>query len=108
MNIGPFQIAVLIIAVIHIARIIFLWRKRKIEVSIAIFWAMIWTAVLFIAFDTQIVNSISSAAGVGRTVDLAIYIAILILLYVVFQLNMKVNRLERQLTKLVREISLKK
>ena len=108
MNIGPFQVAVLIIATLHIARVIFLWKKRKIEFNIAFFWTMIWAAILFVAFDTQTVNSISTAVGVGRTVDLAIYIAILILLYVVFQLNLKLNKLERQLTKLVREISLKK
>lgn len=108
MNIGPFQAAVLIVAALHIARVIFLWRKRKIEVSVALFWVMIWAAIVFVAFDTQTLNALTTAVGIGRTVDLAMYIGILILLYVVFQLNMKVNRLERQLTKLVREISLKK
>lgn len=109
MNIGPFQAAVLAIAVLHIARVIFLWKKKKkMEVSVAFFWVMIWAAIVFVAFDTQTLNALTTAVGIGRTVDLAMYIGILILLYVVFQLNMKVNKLERQLTKLVREISLKK
>jgi len=104
----PIQIAALIVAVIHLARIISLWRGSKIPTKAAIFWFFVWFAVLIIVFFTPAIDALSKPIGVGRGIDLVVYIAILGLFYVVFQLYMKIDKLEREITKLVREIALKK
>ena len=44
--------------------------------------------------------------GIGRGVDLVIYIAIVTLFYLVFRLHMKVELINRQITKVVREKAL--
>jgi hypothetical protein len=104
----PIQIVALVIAVIHIARLLSLWKSRKIPGKTALLWFLIWFAVLFIVFFTPVIDALSRPIGVGRGIDLVVYISILILFYMVFQLNMKIDKLEREITKLVREISLKK
>ncbi len=106
--IQPIQVIALIVACVHMARVLVLWKRNKLEGKTALFWFLIWAAVLIIAFATPLVNKLSILIGVGRSIDLAMYIALLVLFYLVFQLNMKVSKLEKEITRLVREIALKK
>ena len=108
MSLQPIQIAALVVAVIHIARILSLWKSKKVPGKTAVFWFLIWFAVLFIVFATPAIDALSKPIGVGRGIDLVVYISILILFYIIFQLNMKVDKLEREITRLVRESALKK
>lgn len=106
--IQPIQVIALVVACVHMARVLVLWKRKKLEGKTALFWFLIWSAVLIIAFATPLVNKLSILIGVGRSVDLAMYIALLVLFYLVFQSNMKVNKLEQEITRLVREIALKR
>lgn len=105
--IQPIQIAALIVAVIHLARVIALWNTKKVPFKTALFWFLIWFAVLVMVFATPIIDALSRPIGVGRGIDLAVYVSILVLFYVVFQLHMKFDKLEREITKLVRELARK-
>jgi hypothetical protein len=104
----PIQIVALVVAVVHIARLLSLWKGRKIPGKTALLWFLIWAAVLFVVFFTPVIDALSRPIGVGRGIDMVVYISILILFYFTFQLNMKIDKLEREITRLVREISLKK
>lgn len=104
----PIQIVALVIAVIHIARLLALWKGRKVPGKTALVWFFIWAAVLFVVFFTPVIDALSRPIGVGRGIDMVVYISILMLFYMVFQLHMKIDKLEHEITRLVREIALKK
>ena len=72
------------------------------------FWLLIWSAVLLVIFGTPIIDALSKPIGVGRGIDLVVYISIMMLFYIIFQLHMKIDKLERNVTKLVRKIALRK
>ncbi len=50
---------------------------------------------------------IASFFGVEKGADLAIYISILLLFYLMFKVLVKVEELDKNITKIVREIALK-
>ena len=104
----PIQIAALAFAIIHIARILMLWRANKLPLRTAVFWFLVWFAVLLVVYATPLIDALSRPIGVGRGIDLVVYIAVMVLFYLIFQLNMKLDKLERDITKLIREIALKK
>ena len=106
--IQPIHIAVLIFAVFHVINILFLWRKRKIAVKAALFWLAAWAAILVILFATPAIDALSKPVGVGRGIDLVVYSAILVLFYIIFKLTMKIDKLEGDISKLVRSIALRK
>ncbi len=108
MSLQPIQIAAFVFAAIHIARIMALWKTKKLPLKTAVFWFFVWFAVLLIVSVTPIIDALSRPVGVGRGIDLVVYIGIMILFYLVFQQNMKIDKLENEITKLVREIALKK
>jgi len=45
--------------------------------------------------------------GIGRGVDLAIYVSVICLFYLVYKLFIKIQSLERQITLLVRKLAQK-
>ncbi|MEM3154014.1 MAG: DUF2304 domain-containing protein [Candidatus Woesearchaeota archaeon] len=104
----PIQIVALLVAVIHIARLLALWKNKKIPGKTALLWFFIWAAVLFVVFFTPVIDALSRPIGVGRGIDMVVYLSVLALFYFVFQLHMKIDKLEKEITRLVREIALKK
>jgi len=108
MSLEPIQIAAVIVAVIHIARVLALWKAKKVTLKAFIFWFLVWFAVLLIVFFTPAIDALSRPIGVGRGIDLVVYIAILVLFYLVFQMNMRFDKVEGEITKLVREIAKRK
>ncbi len=72
-------------------------------VSSLIFWGL---ALVFIWLPSYTLNAIGKMFGVGRGVDVLIYLAIVVLFYINFRLGSKIDRLEKEITKLVREIAI--
>lgn len=102
------QVIAAAVAIIYVVRVLALWKTKKMSTSGAVLWLVVWGGVLFVIFATPVLNRISVWIGVGRAVDLVVYAAIILAFYLVFQLNMRVSRLEKDLTKVVRKVAMKK
>lgn len=86
----------------------FIWRifKDKTIVLKSAFWIFFWiVALIFIWLPGGILNHLGAFFGVGRGVDVLIYLSIIILFYIISGLNRKIEKLEIEITKLVREIA---
>lgn len=101
------------IALIFIA--IFIWRlslqkkKQQIGNNEFILWLAFWLigalAIIFIRFLDKI---LVTAGFSGSGINFLLYLAVISLFYLVFKLRLKISKLEKNLTDLVREITLKK
>lgn len=78
-------------------------RLRKRELA---FWVLFWIVLGVAAVLPETTQMAARLVGVGRGVDLAIYVALIALFYLVFRLYMKIEDTEREITKLVRKIAL--
>lgn len=54
----------------------------------------------------QTTDVIASKLGVGRGVDVVIYVSLMVLFYVVFRLFIKIEEVEREITTLVRKLAI--
>ena len=72
-----------------------------------LWWTAFWLAVAVVILLPQTATLLANLLGVGRGVDLALYISLVVLFYALFTMSRKVDRLEKSLTDLVREIALK-
>ena len=70
-------------------------------------WILFWLVVAVVIWSPQTTTLLANILGVGRGVDLALYISVVVLFYVLFTMSRRVDRLEKSLTDLVREIALK-
>lgn len=101
------------IALIFIA--VFIWRlisqKRKQEIgnNEFILWLSFWLlgaiAIIFIRFLDKL---LVSAGFSGSGINFLLYLAVISIFYLVFKLRLKISKLEKNITDLVREIALRK
>ncbi|WP_456472454.1 DUF2304 family protein [Methanocaldococcus sp.] len=103
----PIQILGLIIILFAMSRIIIQLKKKNIKLDEGIFWLFVWTLALFIVIYPTFTSYLASILGVGRGIDVIIYISIIVLFYLVYRLYAKLDKLERDITKIVREIAIR-
>lgn len=101
------QIIALIVIIFFLAKIFWQKKQNKITSSEFFFWSGFWliagVAILLLKWIDKIVAKIGfSATGI----DVLLYISIIILFYTIFRLRVKMEKLDRDITKIARIISL--
>lgn len=105
---GPIQIVALLFVAFALSRTVLRWKDKLIGNRELIFWTIIWMGVLFVAFLPQLTSSFSLFFGIGRGVDLVVYLSIVLLFYLTFRIYVQIDNLERKMTTLVRTLSIEK
>lgn len=84
------------------------YKDRKISNNEFIFWSIIWLGVVIVAFIPGISSFISEAIGIKRPIDVFVYVSIILLFYLVFRIYVRLDQLNSEITKLVREFAIRK
>lgn len=84
------------------------FRQGGLSVRRLIVWITLWIAAAMIVILPQTATLIANIVGVGRGSDFIIYLSIVGLAYLVFRLFVKIEDMEREITRLVRELALEK
>jgi len=101
-------IAILIIA-FFLSRVWQQKNKNQINKNEFTFWLIFWTvAGLAIVFIKTIDKLIMFLGFSGSGINFLFYIAVMILFYLIFKMRLRIVRLEKQITDVVREVALKK
>lgn len=105
----------MLIQFIIIIFIIFAWLKlfsklKNKEISLweATSWAIFWLIVGLAALWPKNLDRVAQFFGVYRGADLALYFSVIVLFYLIFRLFTKLEKIERDIVKIVREIALGK
>ena len=87
------------------------WQKQKKTISGKefIFWFSFWIfAGIAITFIKQIDYFVSKLGFGGQGIDILVYLAIIFLFYTIFKMRLHIEKQDRNITKIIRKISLKK
>ncbi len=98
-------IIIFIFTLFALSRVILRSKDKSISFGESLFWIVIWITIAFITAFPQVTDRVSQILGVGRGVDVAFFVAIIILFYVVFRLYVKIDSLDKNLTELTINIS---
>lgn len=71
-------------------------------------WIVFWTLVIAIVFVPEITQIPANILGIGRGIDVAVYFGIVFLFYSTYRIYAKLEKVEQDITKLTREIALRK
>jgi len=103
----------MIIKVVIIAFILFvLWRtflrfkNEDITGREFLIWLVFWLLVGVTTLVPQKTDVVAQWLGVERGADLLVYISIIVLFFVVFRIIVKLEKMERDITKVVRKTAL--
>lgn len=99
------EIIITLISLSAIFKSIFMLKKRKLSLALALLWIFLWVVAIVVmnvpAFNELVVN------WFGRDASMILFLNILILYYVCLLLYSRINKNKEEITKLVREVSLK-
>ncbi len=101
------QIFILVFVVFVWWRLYRRWQKDELNIHEFIEWFLFWLVVAVLAILPDTTSYLANLLGVGRGVDLIIYLALLVIFYLLFKIFVKLKKDERDITKIVRSLSLK-
>ena len=91
--------------------LIIAWRRQsqgKLPRISAALWTLLWIAVGAVVMRPESTTFLANRLGVGRGVDLVTYLALLFIFFLLFRLFTRIEELERDITRLVRELALER
>jgi small membrane protein len=102
----PAQSLLLAFVLAALAKVLHSYKQRRMAPLDFLFWGLVWigTASMIIFPDTT--SLLAHLLGIGRGVDLIVYLSLLISFYLIFRLYVALARLEQAITALVRAIAL--
>ncbi len=100
------QVALLLFLLFAVSRVIVRLRDGHLGRLAFLFWLVVFALAIGGTLLPQTTDVIADVFGVGRGVDLAIYVSIAILFYLVFRVNVMMEDLRHEISKLTTEIAL--
>ena len=102
-------IQIILIALIALIIIRLAYKLKIKEVNLKQFfsWLFLWLVAVLVIWQPQLTVVLANRVGIGRGVDLVIYVAIIIIFYLMFRLLLRIEQVEKNITKIVRADALK-
>lgn len=89
------------------SRVVLRYKNKEISYSGFILWLCVWAATLLAVILPDLSGKFAKIIGIGRGVDSAFFLAILLLFYLTFRLYIKLDKIDRDITTLTTESSKK-
>ena len=102
----PIQIFLLALVLFAVSRVYLRAKEKILSPKTALFWFAIWTAAAFGILLPKTTSSLAGIVGVGRGVDVIVYVSLALLFYLVFRLFVSVEDLRHEITYLIRQLAL--
>lgn len=100
------QVVLIVFIFFAVVRTVERYRDRAIPARWFIFWVLFWVVVAVAVLVPKTTEYFARLVGVGRGVDAVLYFAIVTLFYLFFRVFVRMERIERDITKIVRELAL--
>ncbi len=100
------QYLIIIFAAFLIARTLVSFQYHKLDLKKTIFWTIAWIILLIIGILPEVMGVPAAILGIGRSVDVFVYVSIIVLFYIVFLLYNRTENQRGRITKLTRIIAI--
>jgi len=102
----PLQLIAIVFLIFAFSRAWLRAKEGSIGWGMFLFWIFIWILVLVAVVKPELTTQLAKRLGIGRGVDVAVYISIVMLFYLNFRSNVMIENLRHEITRLTRIIAL--
>ncbi len=106
--IEPIQLILILFVLFALSRAYLRYEEGKIRTGEFVFWVVIWVSAIIAIIWPRTVGYLSQTFGIGRPADLILYVALILLFYLIFRAYVALDSIEEEITKIVREVAIKK
>ncbi len=82
------------------------FRLHELSLSSALGWSFFWLAAMVVVVVPNSSAVFAKLVGIGRGADLIVYISLACVFFIIFRLTVRIERLNKQLTTIVRSHAL--
>jgi hypothetical protein len=107
MTLTVLQIIVLIFAAFAWSRVLLQLKKKNVVLGEFLFWTIVWAGVVVVVVFPGTISGFLSKLGIENGIMAIVYLSIIALFYMIFRMYSTIDRHERDLTKMVREIAIR-
>lgn len=79
------------------------FKEKNLTLKELVGWIFFWLAVAAIIALPQSTGFFAKILGVGRGTDVVIYLSIVVIFYIIFKIQVRFEKIEREITKIVRD-----
>ena len=101
------QYLIIAFALFVITKVILSFKEGKISLNGLIFWSTLWIIISITVLLPQTTVFFAKILGIGRGADVAIYLSIILIFYLIFRIFIRLEKIETNITKIIREIAIK-
>ncbi|MBI2099143.1 DUF2304 domain-containing protein [Candidatus Uhrbacteria bacterium] len=101
------KIILLSFIVFAVFRLLLRRRGNAISVRWLILWLIFWLAAGIVVAIPETTTRLANLVGIGRGSDLAVYLAVLGIYYLAFRLMVRVEKMERDISKITEELAIR-
>lgn len=101
------QILLSLFIVFALIKVVGRFRAKEVSLGALIFWCLFWLIVLIVVWQPRLSTELANRLGVGRGTDLIMYVSVAALFYFIFRLTVRIEKMEKNITKIVKEIAKK-
>jgi len=101
------QLIIVIFTLFVASRMVKKIRKQEITLREFILWMAFWLVVAIAALLPKTADIVANFFGVERGSNLAVYISIITIFYLLFNIMVKLQEIEKNMTKIVRNAAIK-
>jgi len=83
------------------------FKKGELLLREFVEWFALWLLVALVTILPDAASYVANLLGVGRGADLVVYLALLLIFYLLFKIFLRLEKSEQQFTKVVREMALR-
>lgn len=102
------QILMVLFALFAWSRAALRLKDKSIKIGEFIFWSVLWLSLIIFSISPALLQFLSNVLGIQRATDLAIYVSIIVLFYLMFRVYVKVDKQGQEITHVVRNVALKR
>ena len=101
-----FQVLLIVFSLFAILHVTRQYKNQKVSVHWLILWTILWLVVIGVALTPQTTDVLAQKLGVERGADLLVYCAVVVLIYGMYRMYVRVGKVEREMTELVRRVAI--
>jgi len=102
------QILALVIIGFFLVRLFWQKQKKQIGANEFIFWLVFWGLAAILILSLKWIDKLVAGLGFsGMGIEVLLYLGIAVLFYFIFRLRLKLEKIEKNITKIIREMAIK-
>ena len=101
------QILIVVFLMFALWRLVVQFRAKSMTPKFFFLWGALWILGVCVVLYPEAASRVAGWVGVGRGADMVLYVVVLLVLYVQFRFAVRVERIERSLSRLTTEQALR-